>query len=249
MTRLALGAAGLLLLACAGALAVMPARWLMAALPAAWPLAVVDAAGTIWSGSATIALGAPGRRRTLAEPLRWRVSLAGGPRVLASHPWLGGALALAPGWRGIKVSAQTLQLPASALIALHPAMSTIGPGGELLLSWPASVIGAGGPPPGAKLVDIQWRNASAALTPLRPMGSYTLAITQGAQDRIDLALSTQQGPLQLQGKGTLTGSGGLQFDGAAQADPAANADIRAALDDLLAALGPRDGNRTLLRFR
>lgn len=247
--RIIFSAAGLILLACCAAVAVLPARWLMTALPASWPLAVVDANGTVWSGNATIAVGTQGRRRTVAEPLRWRLSLAGRPKLLVFHPWLGGSLALTPVWMGVAVSAQTLQLPAAALATLDARIETISPGGELSLKWPATFIDRAGRPAGAGLLDIQWHNAASALTPIRPLGDYAIALKQGAQGGADLVLSTRKGPLMLSGTGVLDGKNGFQFDGKAQADPAASVDIHAALRDLLATLGPHQDNQTLLRFR
>lgn len=245
--KLILKLLGLLLVAIAAALVVMPARWSMALLPASLPLAIVDASGSIWSGSATVAIGPEGRRRTLPDPVRWNMAWRQGPVVDIRHPWLGGPVTLAPGWRGLGINAQSLRLPASALTAFHAALDTVAPGGELQLSWPAAVLGAS-MPPGTKLLDIQWRNASSDLTPVRPFGSYDLAITQDTDNRIKLALTTRQGPLQLQGDGTIS-SKGLSFDGTAEVEASASADIHSALNELLAALGPSTGNQTRLRFR
>lgn len=247
--RLIFSVAGLILLACCAALAVLPARWIMTMLPAAWPLAVVDASGTIWSGSATLAIGAPSRRRTVAEPLRWQLSFAGGPKLLLSHPWLGGPLAVTPAWLGVGVSGQTLQLPAPVLATLDARIAAISPGGELSLKWPATFIGRSSRAPGTTLLDAQWRNAVSALASIRPLGDYTLALKQADQGRAELTLSTQQGPLILNGTGVLDKKSGFQFDGTAQTDPAASAEIHAALRDLLATLGTRRNNQTLLRFR
>lgn len=240
---------GLGLLACAAALAVLPARWLIGALPGAWPLAVVDASGTIWSGAATFAVGMPEHRRTVKESLRWQISWADGPRLLLTHSWLQGPLTVTPGWRGVGVSAQTLQVPAAVLATLDARIAAVRPGGELLLKWPASFIGPASRPAGVTLLNVQWRDAVSALTPIRPLGDYALVLKQGAQDRVDLVLSTRQGPLLLNGTGVLDRNKRFQFDGTAQADPASSDDVRAALRDLLAALGPRQNDQTLLRAR
>lgn len=242
-------AAGFVLLACAAAAAVLPARWILAVLPGSWPLAAVDATGTLWSGSATIAVGAAAQRRTLPEPLRWRLSASGGPRLQLSHPWMGGTLDVAPGWRGVSVSAQTLRLPAAALATLDARIAAIGPDGELVIKWPAAFFGWSGRPAGATLLDVQWRNAVSALTPIRPLGDYALALKQRGPGTADLTLSTRQGPLILSGSGVLDRNHGFRFEGTAQADPKAGAEVQAALRDVLAALGPRQNNQTLLRFQ
>lgn len=242
-------AAGWILLAFCAALAVLPARWAMAVLPQNWPLAVVDASGTVWSGNAIIGVGTPERRRSLPEPLRWDVSFSGGPNLTLSHPWLGGPLILRPGWLGVGVSGQTLQLPASALGALDARVEAIGPGGELSFKWPASVIGPTHRPTGTLLLEATWHNSMSALTPIRPLGDYVLGLKQAEHGRIDLVLSTDQGPLILNGIGVLDARKGFQFNGTAQTDPAARDDIHVALSDVLAALGPRKNNQTILRFR
>lgn len=246
--RMALRVAGLALLACCAAVPVLPARWIMAVLPASWPLTVVDARGTLWAGSATLAVGTAARRRTLPDPVQWRLSFTPMPGLVVSHPWLGGPVSMAPGWQGIRVSGQTLQLPAAVLGALDARIAAIGPGGELSARWPAIVIAPAGQPAGARLLDVEWRNAASSLTPVRPLGDYVLALKQGRRGQADLLLSTRQGPLLLNGAGTLD-SRGLRFEGSAQADPGAEAHIHAGLHDLLAALGPRKNNQALLSFR
>ena len=65
-----LSAIMLALLAICAALYVLPARWIMVMVPDGWPLAVVDASGTIWSGNATVAIGAQEQQRTLPAAIR-----------------------------------------------------------------------------------------------------------------------------------------------------------------------------------
>lgn len=240
-------AVALALVALGCALAVLPARWMMAMLPAQWPLAIVDASGTLWSGSATLAIGPEGRRRTLPAPVQWRAALLPAPSLQVTHPWLAGPLSLRPNGLGVQVSAQSLQLPASALSLMHDGIRILNPAGELLLNWPATTLGFSGPPTGATLLTLQWRNAASSLSPIRPLGDYQILIKQAANQQIDLTLSTRKGPLQLEGAGTL--GRGLQFDGAAYADPNASTDTHAALRELLVALGPVQNGRTQLRFR
>ncbi|NYT57768.1 type II secretion system protein N [Alcaligenaceae bacterium] len=247
--RLAMFITGLILLACVAALAVLPARWFIAVVPDHWPLAVVDASGTIWSGSATVALGAREHQRTVPAALRWETSWARGPKLTLRHPWLGGPLALTPAWLGLGISGQTLQLPAAALATLDARMMAVGPGGTLSLKWPASIIGPTPRPAGTTLLEARWRDAASALTPIRPLGDYALVLKQLASGSVDVTLSTLEGTLVLKGQGTLNRTQGFQFDGTAQADPSASAHDQTALRDVLAALGPQRNNQTLLRFR
>ncbi|MCC2595590.1 type II secretion system protein N [Pusillimonas sp. MFBS29] len=247
--RLGLLIAALAALACAAALLVLPARWLMAVVPGHWPLTVVDASGTIWSGSATVALGTKEHQRTVSAPLRWETSWSRGPKLTVHHPWLGGPLALTPAWLGLGVSGQTLQLPAAALATLDARIAAVDPGGTLSIKWPASVIGRAHRPDGTTLLEAHWRDAASALTPISPLGDYALVLKQKGPDNVNVTLSTREGVLRLDGHGVLNRKQGFQFDGTAQADPSASANDQVALRDVLAALGPQRNNQTLLRFR
>lgn len=240
---------GLLLAAIAAGLAVLPARWLMRALPAHWPLAIVAADGTVWSGSATLAVGPGPHQRTLPEPVRWSWSFRNGPQMTLTHPWLGGPLILAPSFTGLGISAQTLRLPAQALASLDARIAAIGPEGRLSVAWPPVFLGLGNRPAGTPLLTAEWREAASALTPIRPIGHYAIALKQAGDDTVDLTLSTRQGPLILDGAGMLDPRGGLRFDGVARADPAASSAVQAALFDVLSALGPRQNDETLLHYR
>ncbi|MCK2094560.1 type II secretion system protein N [Thauera aromatica] len=238
----------LVLLAGLCGIAVMPARWIIAALPDTGLLMVADADGSLWSGSATLAIGRPELRRSIPEPLRWELVLAGGPHLVASHPWLAGEVELAPAWRGLRVSSQTLRMPASTLTTLHATLGSLDPAGELLLSWPEQVIGAGTPEPGSPLLDLRWNSAASALSPVRPLGAYRVLFSQGDAERIDIGLTTLISPLLLQGQGTWSADQGLRFEGRAQVDAAATPDTRIALEPLLNILGPRQGDHTRLSF-
>lgn len=249
MKRRLLILTGLCLAAFAAALAVLPARWLMPALPVQWPLAIVDATGSVWSGTAALAVGPPHNRRRLPAPLRWQWSFSQGPRMELAHPWLGGPLILALSPSGLAISSQTLTLPAQALATLDARLAAVGPEGRLSLAWPATHIGpAGGPSQGSRLLQAEWQEAASALTPIRPLGHYTLTLTQAAQGA-DLRLATKDGPLLLEGTGTLNSRTGLRFQGTAQADPKEHASVHAALQDVLSALGPRQNNVTRLDYR
>lgn len=245
-------AALLLAVALAAALWALPARWAMAWIPESSPVVVTDASGTMWNARATVAVGVGGLRRALPDPVQWRLVFDGGPHLVVSHPWLRGPLTLSPGWTGLRLSAQSLQLPASALTTVHALFNTLDPGGEVHLAWPRLELGRGVAAPGgdAALLTARWRNASSSLTRVRPMGDYTLTLSQGAGDAIALALKSGQGPLMMEGTGALTRSG-AQFDGRAWVDASASGDTHAALQGLLAAMGPSAGRNghTLLKIR
>ncbi|NGT17378.1 type II secretion system protein N [Achromobacter insolitus] len=226
--------------AAAAALAVLPARWLLAVLPDQAPVTLADASGTLWRGSAWIALGPPGARRMLPQPLQWQWrwdALA----LEISHPWLQGPLRASPGWNGLSVPAQSLRAPASVLAALGAPWNTIAPQGTLEIRWQPLRLGAA--LPAGPLAELRWRNASTALAPVAPVGTYLLRV-QGGKSGATLALSTESGLLDVTGQGSASGRGGLKFQGQATYAGSAREAERAALDGLLSALGRRSGDVT-----
>ncbi|WP_459618323.1 type II secretion system protein N [Bordetella sp. 2513F-2] len=236
MTRLARLAAVLLacFVAAAAALAVLPARWLLRLQPDNALLTLVDADGTLWNGRGWLALGAPGQRRMLTEPLSWQWR-GGGLEV--RHAWMRAPVKITPGWRGAAVSAGQAQLPAGALYGLGTPWNTIAPGGQLALQWqrydPAAAATG-------TVAEATWREASSAISPVAPLGDYRLRLTR-ADDGLHLSLETLRGALRLAGEGAMR-NGHFRFQGEAAASDQASDAQRAGLQGLLYALGPsRDG--------
>jgi general secretion pathway protein N len=228
--------AGAACAAAAGA-AVLPARWLFAVLPGDGPVTLADAGGTLWRGSAWIALGPPGARRMLPQPVQWQWrwdALA----VEITHPWLQGPLRAAPAWNGIALSAQSLRAPASVLAALGAPWNTMAPQGTLEIAWQPLRLGAA--LPAGPLAELRWRNAATALAPVASVGTYLLRV-QGGKAGATLALSTEGGLLDVTGQGSANGSG-LRFQGQASYARSAGEADRAALDGLMSMLGRRSGD-------
>ncbi len=226
-------------IALAFAIIAMPANWLRLFVPRAWPIQMVSASGTVWKGSALIAVGASGRERTIKEPIQWQLTWSRGPILLVEHPWLERALSLSLSWRGWEIPGQNLTLPAAILNTLHATLNAVSPGGALTLRWPDLPQ-----PDTASPYVLTWNNASSALTTVRPLGNYQLTATPQTDDRLQISLSTQSGALRLEGRGTWSPAAGLRFDGTARAQ----AEYSAALRELLSALGPRKGETSLLKF-
>jgi general secretion pathway protein N len=247
LSRLVLAGVGLAVLALISAFMVAPARWVMAVIPADAPLTVVDAHGTLWSGSASLAVGAASHRRLLPDPVQWRVVWLPMPRVSVTHAWLSGPVEMSLHGSGLNIAGQTLQMPASVLSTMDARMAALAPGGDLVAKWPALTFGLDGTWSAASPLDLQWRQATSALSTVRPVGSYRLSATPGDAGW-RLQLKTLQGPLMLDGAGSVTRSG-IRFDGVARVEPAAPADIHARLTDLLAAIGPRQNDQTLFSIR
>ena len=238
------------LLLCAGlaltaAIAVLPARWLIIALPSSWPVAVIDASGSIWNGTALLALGPEEARSTLPTPVSWRVRVAGGPHVELTHLWLDGPLTLRLQSNGVALSSRTLRLPASTLAQIGAPFNTLKPGGDLLLTWPAMRLN--GSLPTGELLNVEWKDAATALSMLRPIGHYRVRLTSDGPDAVAIALSTLQGPLNLEGTGRWAERGGLRFTGVARPAPNTSNEVRAALQSTLSALGRRSGDDSLLQ--
>ncbi|MBU4613078.1 type II secretion system protein N [Achromobacter sp. GG226] len=244
--RMALGL-GLGLIVLVTALAVLPARWLMRALPQHWPVAIVDAAGTVWNGTALVALGPPGARTTLPQPVRWRAGWADGVRLQLEHPWLDCTLGLRPGFTSLGISPCGLRLPAQVLAAVGAPLNTLKPAGQLALRWPGLRLPYGGAAPAGELLTLDWRQAGSALSMVRPLGDYRAALT-GRDGAAHLSLTTLNGPLQLRGDGTFTPQGGLRFSGVASPAPDASDATVAGLQAMLSAIGRRSGNDTLLQI-
>ncbi|OLU01686.1 type II secretion system protein N [Achromobacter denitrificans] len=228
--------AGAACAAAAGA-AVLPARWLFAVLPDDAPVALADASGTLWRGSAWIALGPPGARRMLPQPVQWQwrwSALA----LDVTHPWLQGPLRASPAWNGLALSAQSLRAPASVLAALGAPWNTMAPQGMLEIAWQPLRLGAA--LPSGPVAELRWRNAGTALAPVASVGTYVLRV-QGGKAGATLALSTENGLLDVTGQGSATGRG-LRFQGQASYAHSAGEADRAALDGLMSMLGRRSGD-------
>lgn len=232
-----------------------PARWL------AWGVAQasqgqvqwLDARGTVWAGSAQLLLsGGAGSRDPLALPgrLRWTLTPA----------WTG----LRLGWQAdccmaqaahlqVRLGASTLNLqvsdhpsqwPAALLTGLGAPWNTLQPEGQLQLRteglqlhWAQGRLQMRG------LIDLNLQNLSSRLSPIKPLGSYRIALTGTPEGTPTpgLQLNTLQGPLRLSGQGQWVGQR-LRFTGEASAEEGSEA----ALSNLLNIIGRRQGARSLL---
>jgi general secretion pathway protein N len=232
-----------------------PARWL------AWGVAQasqgqvqwLDARGTVWAGSAQLLLsGGAGSRDPLALPgrLRWTLTPA----------WTG----LRLGWQAdccmaqaahlqVRLGSSTLNLqvsdhpsqwPAALLTGLGAPWNTLQPEGQLQLrteglqlNWAQGRLQMRG------LIDLNLQNLSSRLSPIKPLGSYSIALTGTPEGTPTpgLQLNTIQGPLRLSGQGQWVGQR-LRFTGEASAEEGSEA----ALSNLLNIIGRRQGARSLL---
>jgi general secretion pathway protein N len=229
------------LLALAAALAVLPARWLLRVLPPEWPVTAVDASGTIWSGQAQLAVGLPGRRRTLPQAITWKWHWAAGvgPAAQVVHPWFATPVEIAPGLHGARLGQGSLTMPASALGTTGAPLNTLEPGGQLTLAWPA--LDLGDRPFKGPLLQLTWSRASSTRVPVQPLGDYQATLAADGAGGMDLRVRTLHGLLHVEGR-SQDHAGRWRFDGLARPADDTDPAIRDALAPLLGALGTyRDG--------
>lgn len=229
--------------AVAAGVSVLPARWLLAMPSEDALVSLADASGTVWHGSAWVALGPPGSQRVLPQPVQWEwhwdtMALA------ITHPWLQGPLRARLAWNGLLIPAQSLRVPATVLPALGAPWNTLAPEGMLEINWQA--LRLGGSLPNGQIADLRWRNAGTALTSIAPVGTYLLRVQGQGKAGATLTLSTESGLLAVTGQGN-AGPRGVRFEGRATFADAATPAQRAALDGLMSTLGRRSGDTVVFR--
>ena len=228
-------AALLVLTALATIVVRAPAAWIGDWLEARSKVRLVDARGTVWRGSAFIGMS-DGRATTLVPGrIEWRV---GAFSVEISHPWLAAPLRFSLRDDAIGFAAGSARLPAGVLTSAGMPFNTLRPGGTLEVSWTEGELR------GAALtgdLQIDWRDATSALSPISPLGTYRVRVSGRGNSSSDLQLQTLRGPLQMQGSGRINGLQ-VRFRGTA----AAESGMQSALDGLLGVLGMRSGDKVLL---
>jgi general secretion pathway protein N len=156
--------------------AMVPASWMARAVYEATQgsVAITDVQGSLWSGQGRLALG-NGR---WSPPLAWSLSpwpLVTGNAKLELTLANAAPLAITLNRHGVALSAGTLTLPASALVALAHLPLPVAPGGEVTLSTP----GAGFADRNAHgSIDLRWQGARIADAQANTLdlGSVTLAL-------------------------------------------------------------------------
>ncbi len=223
-----------------------PAAWLGDWVAGHGRLRLVDARGTIWQGSAMLALTDGRRALLLPGRLGWTLRpaalFAGRLEAVLSYPALGRPVDLRYTLaQGLALKSGRAQAPAAVLAAFGTPFDTLRPGGVLAAHWSDIRIDRGGY---SGSVQIDWRDAQSALSPVAPLGSFRLAVTGTGTAEARVRLDTLSGPLRLQGEGTLR-AGHIDFKGVASADP----DMRGPLQGLLGVLGERSGDNVVLSLR
>lgn len=250
----------------AGLVTQAPAQWLASGLHSATGgrLLLAEARGSLWNGSAVLVLtGGSDSRDAAALPgrLQWQLRPGWGVLHLRADQACclpdGLQLSLQPGWRSFAVvldsatrpagsppagaaAARTLgQWPASWLAGLGTPWNTLQLGGQLqLASTGLRLQSAAGQLRLVGDVQLQLQRASSRLSSLPALGSYQLLVQGSDQGDAPtlLRLSSQEGPLRLDGEGQWTGAR-LRFRGTAQATDGQDD----ALANLLNIIGRRQG--------
>ncbi|MDM7462380.1 MAG: type II secretion system protein N [Tepidimonas taiwanensis] len=234
-----------------------PARWVDVALAAASDgrVRLLQPAGTVWAGSGVLRVAGDGSALTLPGRLRWtlaidmaalglRVTLQ--PDAAADAPWRATLLRRDGGW-WLQAEPWQAQFDLAWLQALGAPWNTFGLQGRAhlelpALRWPLGAVAAvASHDPAALTLDLF--DVACAVSPLRPLGSYRLALQAAPDDAPSFALTTLRGDLRLEASGGWPG-GRLQMQGLAEANP----QRLDALSNLLNLLGRRDGARAHLRI-
>jgi general secretion pathway protein N len=226
-------------------------------------VALAEAQGTLWQGSGQLVLVDVAAQRDANQQSRGaeiqRSSLNGvalpGRVSWKLNPWplLLGRIDLALRLDGmnrditvkgtsreVAVSEGNLSLPAVDLSRLGSPWSTLRPSGALALKWEALNFRNNGFDGKAQ---IELREASAAISPINPVGSYRVDLSGQGTDT-GVVLSTLQGPLRLNGTGRFSARTGLSMNAEAIADESE----RLRLQSMLGLIGRREGDKIIIKI-
>jgi general secretion pathway protein N len=224
-------------------IACAPASWLGDMVEARSPVRLVYAAGTVWNGSALLAVSdgqqarlVPGR---VAWRIRWSEALTGRIVMDVRHAAAPSPVSIGFDGRALHIAAGEARLPAALLSALGAPFNTVRPGGTLYARWDALEIRRDGFD-GSLAVD--WEEAQSALSPVAPLGNFRIT-ARGHGARSEAKLVTLKGPLLIDGAGSLE-NGTMRFSATAGAEPA----MRSSLNGLIAVLGRRSGDQAVLNW-
>lgn len=174
-------------------------------------LRLASAEGTVWSGTGWIEIRDAEGRAGVARRLAWHVlpwSLLRGRLVAeidldqAAKPF-----PVTLSLSGLEIADAGINLPAAALGLGMPKLAPFRLTGEVRVDIRQLSLERGRVDGDATL---QWRAAGSALTPISPLGDYEVRF-KAAGPAVHAVLSTLEGPLQLDGKGTWLNGGPPSF--------------------------------------
>lgn len=217
---------------------------------APFPITVQESSGSLWRGAFEgVSAALPTGQQLRVDTIKWqlqpwnllRAELA--MQVDLSGPQLQGKGIVAKGiFGGIKLREMSVSAPASLLPMAVPALAIWSPGGTL--DFVAAKFTYDGTNSSGK-ANITWRQAALALSPVKPLGEYSLAV-EGNNNALNYQLMTASGALQLEGKGRWAADGAPTFLGSARAQP----NYAVQLADLMRLLGNPDSSGAVpLRYQ
>jgi len=228
---------------------------LLARLPAAWVapqfarmtqghVNLVDPAGSLWRGSATLMLAAghdTGGATLLPGRIQWQTAFwplfTGRVRMqMRQTEAMPDDITVEASLRQATVTAGSIKVPASLLTGLGAPFNTLDLDGRMQLMWsPWRIFGT----QTFGRLTISLEDMSSRISLVKPLGSYQVVVqAEGASSTLDL--STQKGPLMLNGHGTVSRTS-TSFSGIASAAP----EQRDNLAGLLNLLGRPSGPGTV----
>lgn len=164
-------------------------------------LRLAEAQGSLWSGAGWIEIRDAGGRAGFARRLAWRVLPESLLRArLVAEVELDQAAKPFPvtiSLSRIEIADAGINLPAAALGLGMPRLAPLRLSGDLRVNISHLSLERGRMDGDATL---RWRAAGSALTPLSPLGDYEVRF-KAVGSAMRAALSTLEGPLQLEGKG------------------------------------------------
>ncbi|MDE2429154.1 MAG: type II secretion system protein N [Burkholderiales bacterium] len=230
----------------------LPASWLglVVEKQSKGRLSLGDVQGSFWHGSAFIGVAADAAGPVtplFAGRFSWKISpllLLGQINVeLENSASLSAPVMVTGNLTQWQLSPSVLALPPERLEGLGAPLNTIGPTGQLHLSWNTLQFSrAGNKLSALGHMQLEMAEMASRLSPIKPLGSYQMAFDLHASDA-DMTLSTVKGPMQLSGNGSVR-NGRFQFSGKAWAQ----AGQEDKLANLLNLLGQRrrDGDKDVI---
>jgi len=165
-------------------------------------LRLAEAHGSLWSGAGWIEIRDAEGKAGVAKRLAWRVLPVSLLRArLVAEVGLDQAAKPFPvsiSLSRMEIANAGIRVPAAVLGLGLPRLAPLRLSGEVLISVPRLSVERGRVDGEATL---QWRAAGSALSPISPLGEFEVQI-KAVGPAVHAALSTLNGPLQLEGKGT-----------------------------------------------
>jgi general secretion pathway protein N len=251
---------GTIVIAASVAIAVVvataPANWLAryVAMRTGDVVLLADAEGTIWSGSAVVAVG-PADGADVRHPAGERLALPGrviwtlemsrplAPVLHLTHDGvLLQPLTVRPAGGGFVLGTGAASLPASLLRLVGAPLNSLLPEGHCELRWNDLSVDARGATTGEGTLRVA--GFALAVSPVRPLGDYLVNWSSDARG-LTWRLATERGPLALEGNGSVIGAR-AEVHVVAKAAPGASTAVVAQLGPLLDAIGRRGPDEAVI---